>query len=165
MSTTRIFGQDSARDHEQCVVVVFDLYADTHHAAAERLADVLGASGILAHEDIEAWSLPEPQDKHIDGSEPTEPMTLTPAIVPGVCTCGCPGATALHGRNCDGADLLAPLYARRPDAYVRFYSEPGPERRDITVQREWLGSPGPRRSATPHGSAPSRGGTPPTTPP
>lgn len=132
MSTTRIFGQDNDRGGEQCVVVVFDLYADTHHAAAEHLAAALEASGIRSHDGVEAWSFPEPQDKHIDGSDPLDPMTLTPAIVPGVCTCGSPGASGLHRSTCDGSDPLARLIDPRRDAYLPCYAVSGPGRRDVT---------------------------------
>jgi hypothetical protein len=58
--------------HEQSVVVVFDLYADTHTDAARRVADMLRRGGecdVLDQPDVDAWWFPEPGDKAVDGND------------------------------------------------------------------------------------------------
>jgi hypothetical protein len=95
------FGVASDLGGEQSVVVVFDLYAPTHEAAARHLAEHLGA---LPHDvDVDAWWFPEPQNKHIDRND-RDAMILLPAEMAATpCTCS-PDTFGRHGRGCDAYD-------------------------------------------------------------
>lgn len=70
------YGIASDHDGEQSVVVVFDVFATTHHDAAVHVLRRLTDAELTGH-DIDAFWFPEPQDKPIDGND-RDAMTLRP---------------------------------------------------------------------------------------
>ncbi|VTR76056.1 hypothetical protein [Cellulomonas hominis] len=67
-----LYDDPDPNNGEQSVVVVLDLYADTHEDAARRVDHLLQPGGpcdVLAQPDVDAWWFPESRDKHIDRND------------------------------------------------------------------------------------------------
>ncbi|MFB9957011.1 hypothetical protein [Cellulomonas denverensis] len=114
------FGIASDHDGEQTVVVVFDVFATTHHDAAVHVLRRLTDADLTGH-DIDAFWFPEPQDKPIDGND-RDAMTLrrSPSHDPARASAHRAGSPA----GCRARRAPAPTRGPRPRTPARWAVAP-----------------------------------------